>query len=207
MRSLFLFTLYALFSVGLLAQDSFFTGKIIYDYTFLNPKTGLDITESMSKQMGAQQHYFINEHSYKSYDEKGEFGQLYNSETNTYYFTQGTQIMQLDASKSFDEVIEITHLDGSENILGHECKMLIVKSKNSETKYWYSPQIKIDVEVFGDHKFGEWADYLEASKGALPLKYIVKNENYTWISAASTIEPMFLTDDDFDIQNEIKSSN
>jgi len=194
-------------SVGLLAQDSFFTGKIIYDYTFLNPKTGQDITEVMSAQMGAQQHYFINEHSYKSYDENGTFGQLYNSETNTYYFAQGTQIMKIDASKAFDEVIEVTHIEGTENILGYPCRMLLIKTKNSETKYWYSPQIKVDEKVFGNHKFGEWADYLAASNGALPMKYVVKNENYTWISTATSIEKMLLTDDDFDIRNEIKSSN
>lgn len=206
MRSISLLV-FILYSLNTLAQDSYFTGKIVYEYTFLNPNTGQDITETMTEQMGAEQHYFINEHSYKSYDENGIFGQLYNSGNNKYYFAQGDQIMMIDASVTMDKVTEIIHLDETEIILGFECKKLIVKTENSETIYWYSPQLTIDYEIFSGHKFGEWADYLKASNGSIALKFIVENEYYSWISTATFIESMTFEKGDFDIENEIDSKN
>ncbi len=202
--SLFLFVL--IFTGTTSAQEKPFTGKIVYEYTFINPETGVDVTDMMAEQYGREQHYFINEHSYKSYDENGAFKQLYNSENNKYYFAQGDQIMMIDASLTMDKVTNIIHLEETEIILGYECKKLIVKTERSETIYWYSPQLTIDYEIFSGHKFGEWSNYLEATNGALPLKYIIKKGDYVWTTFANSVEEMSFKADDFDIENELESN-
>jgi len=183
-------------------QTSTFTGLIIYDYQFQNPVTGEDISEQLAQFLGKEQHYLINDHSYKSYDESGNLGQLYNSKTNKYYFVNhgDGQLMELDAANSSSENVSVHHLDETETILGMQCKKLIVKTESSETTYWYSSQIKVNHTVYENHNFGEWAAYMNASGGALPLKYVVKNQNYTWTSTARELKEMEFTEDDFDLE-------
>lgn len=202
MKSFSFSLLFLLISTVISAQDSFFSGKILYDYKFENPNTGEDITKILSTQLGKEQHYYIDGKSYKSYNEKGEFSQLYNSSTNTYYFVQPQtgSLMQLDASNSMDSVISINKLSDTEMILGMESKKLIVISQNSETVYWYNESIKVDPNIFKNHEFGEWASYLAATNGALPLKYTVKTQYYNWTSTAISIEEMKFTEDDFNIE-------
>ncbi|MBO6794077.1 MAG: hypothetical protein JJ895_09205 [Balneolaceae bacterium] len=197
---------FSLYSCVVLAQDSNFTGKIVYEYTFINPETGVDVSDMMAEQYGREQHYFINEHSYKSYDENGTFKQLYNSANNLYYFVLGDQVMKMEASNATANEITITQFDETETILGYECKKLIVKTESSETEYWYAPKLSVNQTVFSKHKFGEWSNYLEATNGALPLKYIIKKGDFVWTTFATSIEIMSFKDDDFDIENELESN-
>jgi len=196
---LFLAIIYCLPAFG---QTNSFTGLIIYDYQFQNPVTGEDISEQMAHFLGKEQHYYINDHSYKSYNENGNLGQLYNSKTNKYYFVNpgSGQLMELDAANSSSEKVSVHHLDETETILGMQCKKLTVKTESSETTYWYSPQIKVNRTVYENHHFGDWATYMNASSGALPLKFVVKNQNYTWTSTARELKEMEFTEDDFDLE-------
>ena len=188
-----------------LGQTDNFTGKIIYEYQFQEPQTGKDITSQMSQSFGKKQHYFVNDHNYKAYDENGDLVQLYNSSTNKYYFANPNtgELMVLDANKTISEIESVQHSDETKEILGRVCKKVTVKTTRGETTYWYSPEIQVNSENFTNHKFGGWSTYLEASKGALPLKYIVKNANYTWITTATDIQKMDLDKTDFEINQEI----
>lgn len=194
-----LFLAFLFLSSTLYAQINNFTGKIIYEYTFQNPETGQDITNQLALDFGLEQHYFINSSNYKAFDENGDFVQSYNSETNKYYFLNPStdQVMVIDASTKTSDNVEVIHFEDTEIILGKECKKVVVKTTIAETIYYYSEEIRVNPEPFLGHEFGSWSNYIKATNGALPLKYIVKNKEYTWISLATNIERMELTDQEF----------
>jgi hypothetical protein len=178
-----------------------FTGKILYKYVFTDNKTGADLTNAMGDVVGTEQHYYINSSNYKANDQNGDLKQLYNSSDNTYYYTDPytKEILNVDASFNMSEIISITEMEDTETILGRVCNKLVITTKTNETTYFYSKEIAVDPSNFSKHQFGDWSTYLEASNGALPLKYIVKNNNYTWSSTAVEITPMELTDEDFQL--------
>lgn len=178
-----------------------FSGKIVYHYDFKDTKTGIDITDRFSGIMGSEQHYFINSNNYKAFDEEGNLKQLYNAESNKYYFPNPNsgEIMELDGSVVLSEIISVTKLEGTETILGMTCKILVVTTKTDETIYFYSDEIAVDPNNFSQHKFGGWSAYMKASNGALPLKYILKNEQYTWTSTAVEVSKMELPNKEFDL--------
>ena len=179
-----------------------FAGKIVYQYTFNDPESGQDITDQMADILGYKQHYFINSNNYKSYDEKGNLGQLYNAIDNKYYFPnpRTDEIVVIDASLQMSEIISITHSEETELVLGKVCKKVVVKTETDETTYFYSDEIAVDPSAFESHKFGGWNAYLNATNGSLALKMIIKNQNYIWTSVAVEIEPFDLTYDDFNPQ-------
>ncbi|MFV1884876.1 MAG: hypothetical protein ACMZ7B_10340 [Balneola sp.] len=201
-----LFFLLLLPQLQLIAQTTYFSGKIVYENTFLTPVSGEDITEEMAEFYGKEQHYFIHFDSYKAFDEKDNFGQLYNGHDNKYYFLNPNtdKIAVMDASFQASKIVSITHSENTESILGKVCKQLTIKTTSDETTYFYSDEITVNPEKFSQHKLGDWSEFLKASNGALPLKYIVKNENYTWISTATSIQRMDLTRDDFDPKSLFK---
>jgi hypothetical protein len=204
MKNLLLFFL--LLPQLLVAQTSYFSGKIVYDYQFLNPDSGEDITEKMSSIYGSEQHYYIHHDSYKAFDEKNNFGQLYNGSDNKYYYLNPNtkDVMEIEASIQTSEIASISHTDKTASILGRNCKQLIIRTNTEETVYFYSDEIKVNPSNFSGHKLGDWSEYLKASNGSLPLKYIVKTENFTWVSTAVSVEEMDLTKDDFDPNSVIK---
>lgn len=187
-------------------QSNTFSGKIVYEYQFLNPATGQDITSTLKQYFGQEQHYYANASNYKAYDENGQLRQLYNSDTNTYYYLNpsSSQLMKLDATNQTSKVVSVEHFKETQQILGRECKKLVIKTVADETIYWYSPKIKVNPKNFKDHNIGNWNTYIKESKGALPLKFTVKSQNYTWIATATEIEAESLTNQDFQIANEIE---
>jgi len=197
----YLFLIICLFlSTNLEAQTNYFSGKIMYKYKFYDANSGNDITEKMTSIHGKEQHYFIHSDSYKSFDDKGNFGQLYIGQNNKYYYRSpdSDEIMMMDASVNFSKIVSISHTDMKEEILGKICKQLIIKTDSDKTVYFYSDEITVDPLKFTGHKLGDWSEFLKASNGALPLKYIVENKDYTWVSTAIEISRMNLTANDFD---------
>ncbi|HCI72016.1 MAG TPA: hypothetical protein DF712_19805 [Balneola sp.] len=176
-----------------------FSGKIVYQYDFRDTKSGNNITDQLSGTIGSEQHYFINSNNYKAFDEDGNLVQLYNAESNKYYFPNPNtgKIMEIDGSFMMSEIISVTKLEGTETILGKTCKILVVATKTDETTYFYSDEIAVDPSNFSQHKFGGWSEYMKASNGALPLKYILKNEQYTWTSTAVEITRMEIAEEEF----------
>lgn len=176
-----------------------FSGKIVYQYDFRDTKSGNNITDQLSGIIGSEQHYFINSNNYKAFDEDGNLVQLYNADSNKYYFPNPNtgKIMEIDGSFMMSEIISVTKLEGTETILGKTCKILVVATKTDETTYFYSDEIAVDPSNFSQHKFGGWSEYMKASNGALPLKYILKNEQYTWTSTAVEITRMEIAEEEF----------
>ncbi len=190
------------------AQSNSFSGKIVYEYTFENPNNGADLTANFTPFFGSEQHYYIDGLNYKSYNAKGELTQLYNSDTNTYYYQnpQDGSILKMNAAEGSEESITVKHENSTDMILGKELKKVTIISDGSKTIYWYNSEISVDHTVFENHKFGDWGIYLEATDGALPLKYIAEVQGFLWISTAISIEEMTFEKGDFDIE-KINSIN
>ncbi|MEQ9089833.1 MAG: hypothetical protein RIE52_02015 [Balneola sp.] len=183
-----------------------FSGKIVYEYSFKETKSVKDMTKQMSSLLGMQQHYFVNSGNYKALDENGEFKQLYNSVDNKYYFPNPNtnKIMEIDASLQMSEIVSVKEAEGTETILGRICKKVVVVTKTDETTYFYNSEIAVDPSKFSKHLFGGWSTYLEATNGALPLKYVVKNDNYTWTSTAIEITPTEIPEEEFVLENILR---
>lgn len=177
-----------------------FTGKIQYVYTFTNLQ-GKDITESSASSMGREQHYFVDDSNYKSYDEKNNLTQLYDSRSNTYYgFWKDKTAHRIDAMTRTSQQYQVTRLRQKETILGYECEAIQVVTDESTTIYYYSPQLRIDHKAFSKHNFGDWNRYLEATNGALSLKYKITNhkKGYVWTVLATKIIRMQIGNGDFE---------
>ena len=183
------------------ADNDIFIGKVLYKYTFTDLK-GLDITDKLAPYLGREQHYFIDGKNYKAYDEKGNWVQLYNSETNYYYyFNKDKTVQKIDGSIQASQKAIITKLDIKEVIAGYECEAIQIETDNITTVYYYNASVKTDFKIFSKHNFGEWNKYLEASGGALSLKFVMTDRKlgYIWTSVATEISRQSLTSNDFEL--------
>lgn len=181
-------------------DKSVFTGKIEYSFSFSDLQ-GNDITNRMASILGREQHYFVTDGNYKSYDEGQNITQLYNGRTNTYYgFWKDKTAHQIDALTRTSQQYLITKLDKKEKILGYDCIAIQVDTDESTSVYYYSPLLKIDPNAFLKHNFGDWNRYLEATSGALSLKYVITNhkKEYVWTVLANKITKMPLRMVDFE---------
>ena len=186
-----------------------FVGKILYKYSFTDLK-GNDITEKISTYFGREQNYYIDQKNYKAYDENNNWVQLYNSETNLYYsFNKEKVAQKFDGATQTSKTFKVTKLDLKEKIAGYDCIAIQVESDNSSTIYYYSPLIKTDSKVFSKHNFGEWNKYLEATDGALALKFVLTNlkHGYVWTSIASEVSKANMTSNDFVFPTDMKLKN
>ncbi len=177
-----------------------FTGKIQYRYTFTDLE-GNDISGQMGPQHGFEQHYFVSDSNYKSYNELNNIIQLYNARTNTYYgFGKDKTARRIDAMYRSSQQYKITKLDKKEKILGYDCVAIQVETDNTSTIYYYSPEIRINPKGFAKHNFGDFNTYLEATGGALSLKYVITypKEGFIWTVIAQKITPMKLGTNDFE---------
>jgi hypothetical protein len=204
----FTFVISLCFCVLNVFAQSPFQGRILYLNKFLLPN-GQDITESASKIMGAQQDYYINANNYKSILNGQQANmQLYNSRDNKYYSIDGNKSAQIfDASTETAKIEKIEKLDGPFDILGRKCRGLIMTAGSVKTTYYYDESLKVNIQPFSKHKFGNWIDYLEASSGALPLAFIIESPQYTWKSEAIKVEEMKLDDSFFSLPADVKLKN
>jgi gamma-glutamylcyclotransferase (GGCT)/AIG2-like uncharacterized protein YtfP len=187
-------------------NEKYFTGKLVYQYQFTD-LTGNDITDKVAPYVGKEQHYFINEQNYKAYDEQENMVQLYHSSTNTYYAVDKTKRAQkIDASTLTSQKYTVKTLEIKETVAGYECKAMEVETDNGSIIYYYSPQIRVDSKVFSKHNYGEWNKYLEASNGALPLKYVMTNpkQGFVWIATVKQVEKLSLKAQDFELPKEVQ---
>ena len=207
LKQLFLLVVCVFLFTSLKKPVSYFSGKIVYTYQFADGN-GRDITNTLSKLLGKEQHYFVNDQSYKSYDEKGHYKQLYNSGSNTYYyFTSDTTAHRIDASKITSKVFAVKQLEDKEKIAGYDCSSVEIKTDDATTTYFFTPLVAVHPTVFARHKFGEWDRILLATNGAIPLKFKMiyhKQGFMTWTSSAMTVIPQKLEEGDFKLPGTVQ---
>lgn len=185
--------------MSFVSDEGTFVGKILYKYSFSDLK-GNDITDRLAPYLGREQYYFIDNWNYKAYDENGGEMQLYNSETNSYYyFDKENAATKYDGATETSKKFKVIKLDKKETIAGYDCEAIQVETDGTTTIYYFNRKIKTDPKNFARHNFGGWNKYLEATDGALSLKFVMTNHQrgYVWTSVATEVVAENLTSDDF----------
>lgn len=197
-------------------RPQWFSGRLTYHNTFkalppdgfwqrVSQYVGYDglgkAVVAMRAMIGAETKYYISGNNYRSYGDATQPVQLYVGDTNKYYsFLHGRALPALDASVNNADVV-ITPLPQTEMIAGYFCQSLQVVSGSTTTVYFYSHKVCVDPAHFLRHKYGNWAVYLAATHGALPMRFTIRNtsQGYEWTSEATSVESMPLTPADFTV--------
>lgn len=183
-----------------------FVGKIVYKNSFTD-LNGNDITDQLAPYLGREQHYFIDNRNYKSHNEQNMLMQLYNSETNSYYyFNKDKTAIKYDASIQTSQKFIVTKLNKKEKIAGYKCESIQVDTDHATTVYYFNKTIRTNPKNFAEHSFGEWNKYLEATGGALSLKFVMTDHRngYILTSVATGVSKQNLTAADFMFPEDIK---
>jgi hypothetical protein len=199
-------------------SEQYFSGCLVYRNTFKTlPATGFwqslaqyvgyysgdRAVAAMRTTVGTGTLYYINDGNYKSYTENKKPVQLYIGSTNQYYsFVLGKDMPAIDADKGATNSV-VTHLNQTATIAGYPCHSLQIAGNGTTTTYFYSSKIRVNPASFAKHRYGSWHTYLQASKGALPLRFIVRNssQGYEWTSEVTSVRSIPLPDSEFTISS------
>lgn len=170
----------------------YFTGRIDFVYTFHDAQ-GNDVTEKMAPFAGRGQQYFVNEGNYKSLTDKGRFQLLYRSDSNILYqaVLPGQPIQRIDAATGASETFFVRKLTEHETVAGYDCEAVEINTDTGTTTYYYSPKITVNPLLYKRHAYGDWNRVLEATGGALPLKYSMINMKQgfmVWTITATSVK-------------------
>ena len=187
-----------------------FSGKIIYENTFVNSKNQ-DITKDMSSFFGKENIYFINDSNYRAYNENNELMYLYNSSANAYFDcdTKEKTAEKINAETVTSKKIKVKIVSDSDTICGFVCSCVEIKTESGTTKYFFTPLISVDKKYYSKHNYGEWNSCLDATNGAVPLKIVYKDKEkgYTWTSKAKEVTNLIIQQKDFELPKEITLKN
>lgn len=169
-----------LISVTGFAQS--FEGSITYKLEAMNPNTKLIPPERWKEEIikifgtegyGTQQYYYKNtNYTSKTAGGNNAGTQTYNPADGLLYSWSNSAdtAYTVDTHKSLDELVEITHLEGTETIMDVKCQSVLVQSKFVKMTLWYNPDhLKMDASLFEGHVYGHWHAILK-ELGCLPLK-------------------------------------
>ena len=109
-----------------------------------------------------------------------------------------------DGATNPDEVLKAELNKGVTEILGYKCDELILTCKSGTQKYYFNSKLSVDPDLFVNHKFGNWYDYLVKSN-SLPLKSLVDNGQFSLESTATEVKPMKLDDNFFELPANSKA--
>ena len=177
-----------------------FEGKIIYVIKFKSKTTKMS-SEQWDAMMGTSQEYFIKDGNYKSVTNGAMFQwQLYNNKENKIYSKLSTEdkVYWVDCGMKDDAIIKSKINKGVKEILENTCDELILNCKSGVQKYYYSSAFPADANLFKNHKYGNWYDYLLKAH-ALPLKSIIETDQFIMESIAIKILPLGLDDNLFQL--------
>ena len=200
MKKLFVAASVLLCSFTMAADGPWFSGKIVYHNAFAT-LDGQDITDKLSPLFGNENLYYISGDNYKAYTEKKQLLELYNGSTNKFQIFLNGQATTMDAATGAAGAV-VKPLSEKATIAGYSCQSLEIDADGSSTVYYFSPKLRVNPELYSKHLMGDWATYLKASKGALPLKFVVINnkQGYKMVSEATSVEAMTLAADEFTVE-------
>jgi hypothetical protein len=153
--------------------------------------------------MGTNQHYYIKNDFYRSVTD-GTYSewQLYNPLENRIYnkLTISDTLYWWDGNNNSEKIQSFKIVKDSIEVLGYSCDVFILKTKIGTTSYFYNEELRVDPELFKDHKFENW-NFIISKTRSLPLKLIVENEQFKSISIATKIIPKKLDKALFELPN------
>lgn len=206
MNKRFLFVFCSLFAtLALMAQT--FEGEITYTiaYTSKNPKM---TSQQMSHFFGDWMSYVIKGDYYKSTTNgKLTVWQLYSpGENRLYTKTSNTEtIFWEDVTINTDEVLksEINH--NATEVLGYKCDEVVLTCKSGVQRYYFSRQLGANADLFKNHKYGNWYEFLKLSS-SLPLKMIVENAEFVMTSVATGVKEKKIKDNYFKLPSNASTA-
>ena len=207
MSRIITFLLITFSTLTVLGQD--FEGKITYSNTYKsqNPQMTDQQWQSM---MGGTQEYSIKNGDYKSVTNGTVMQwQLYVNSENRLYSKMSNSETALwnDGLTNTDSILNSELNKNAINILGYDCDELILTCKSGIQKYYFNASLKVNVNLFENHKFGNWYAFLKESN-SLPLKMIVSNDQFTLESIATEVTEMKIKESELKLaenQKTIKS--
>ncbi len=188
-----------------------FEGSITYKIEAQNPNPEM-ITDSMWQQ-GMKEQFGERGHMLKTTYYKGanylseiDAGlsngiQAFNPKDGLIYSWQtGTDsAISLDSKKSLDAFESITPVEGTETILGIECKGVLLKSKLGQMTLWYNPEhFALEADLYKGHIYGHWEQIL-GELGCLPIKIEQQGFAGHVVMTALSFKEEKLNDEKFEI--------
>ena len=200
MKRILIATSLLLGSFTMATDGPWFSGKIVYRNTFATLE-GQDISNKLSPLLGSENIYYISGDNYKAYTEKKQLLELYNGSTNKFQLFLNGQGTTLDAAIGTPGAV-VKPLPEKATIAGYVCQSLQIDADGSSTVYYFSPKLRVNPELYSKHLMGDWSTYLKASKGALPLKFVVTNtkQGYKMVSEAATVDAIALAASEFTVE-------
>ncbi|HMG93490.1 MAG TPA: hypothetical protein VK589_25705 [Chryseolinea sp.] len=203
MRTINLLTL--LLTTITLSFGQNFEGKITYKNEYKSKAPNVT-DEQFTSLMGKTWVYYIKEGDYKTTGDGTFFQwQLYINKDNKVYNKMSNSLAVLwnDGAVNPDEVIKSELNKGVTNILGYQCDELILTCKSGVQKYYFSPKLKVNANLYEKHKFGNW-DVVMAKTNGLPLKMIIESPQFSMELVATEVTAMKLEDKLFELPADSK---
>jgi hypothetical protein len=205
MKTLLTLTLLALTTSICSAQN--FEGKIVYDISYESKNPQLP-NEQLVAMMGSKQEYYIKDGDYKSVMNGALVQwQLYRNQDNKLYTKMSNSEAALwnDGAVNADSLIDIKVNRNVVEILGYPCDELVLNCKSGTQKFYFNSKLAVDTELYENHKYGNWFNYIEQSK-SLPLKMVVDNAQFVMVSTANSVEAGELTVTDFELPENMPTT-
>ncbi len=197
-------TLLIFLSVVLTAQN--FKGEITYSNTYESKSEQLT-NEQLTAMLGTTQHYFTKNGNYKS-ETNGTFflWQTYINKENRLYSKMAASetVYWNDCSIQGDKVIKADIRKNAETVLGKSCDEITLVCESGIQKYYFNTSLAVNPDLFKNHKFGNWYDFISRSK-AFPLKIVIENPQFKMTSIATKVEPKDIPDSFFKLPEGVKT--
>jgi hypothetical protein len=184
-----------------------FEGKIVYRNTYKSHLPNVS-DELFTSMMGSTQEYLIKGGNYLSRANGTVMQwQLYLNKDNKLYnkVSNSETVMWNDGSINTDSVLKVEVKKGVIEILGYKCDEVILTCKSGIQKYYFSPKLGVDISLYSKHLYGNWYDYLKASK-ALPLKITIENQQFEMESVAIEVTPMKVNDKELRLPENVQTA-
>ncbi|MBF9239653.1 hypothetical protein I2I05_19830 [Hymenobacter sp. BT683] len=201
-----LFTL-ALAVSCLVAHAQHFEGKIVYRNTYTSKTPGLS-NGQLNSMMGDVQNWYTKAGDYRSELNGTQMAwQVYRNSENKLYskFTGSNKLLWNDGAANPDSVLSMTLRKGAATILGYACDELTLVCRSGVQKYYFSPRLPVDPDLYQAHRYGNWYAYLSKA-GAVPLKMVIETPQFSMESVATGVHPMKLGNTFFAIPADAQTS-
>ncbi|WBO86728.1 hypothetical protein [Hymenobacter yonginensis] len=190
----------------LVAHAQHFEGKIVYRNTYQSKTPGLSDAQ-LTALMGDVQNWYIKGGDYRSELNGTQVAwQLYrNSENKLYSKVAGlNKLLWNDGAVNPDSVLSTTLRTGATTIMGYTCDELTLVCRSGVQKYYFSPRLPVQQDLYKAHRYGNWYAYLSQA-GAVPLKMVIETPQFSLESVATGVHPLKLSNTFFVLPAEAQT--
>ncbi|WP_339784689.1 hypothetical protein [uncultured Imperialibacter sp.] len=181
-----------------LVKSQSFEGVITYQISYSSKLPNVT-SEQFSSMMGTTQEYYIKHWKYKSVS-NGSLSewQLYVPSENRLYnkFNMSDTLLWNDGGVNADKVVSYEIKKSQAEVLGYNCDALILNTQSGKTIYYYNDKLKVDLNLYKNHRYGNWALIMEQTK-SLALKMEIETPQFSMTSVAVQVKEMELPDSFF----------